>query len=66
MPVRWPTYSEYSLHKRFSAFGEVGFGYTSAGTSSTATAQVVFDNPTVGQTTHGWGIRTGAGVIFYF
>ena len=57
--------AQYSLHKRFSAFGEVGFGYGSSQSSARTTPLPTFDislNPS----THGWSTRTGAGVIFYF
>lgn len=57
--------AQYSLHKRFSAFGEVGFGYSTSESSGKTTPPPAFDislNPS----THGWGTRTGAGVIFYF
>jgi hypothetical protein len=57
--------AQYSLHKRFSAFGEVGFGYSTSRSSGKTTPPPTFEislNPS----THGWGTRTGAGVIFYF
>ena len=55
----------YSLHKRFSAFGEVGYGYSRTQSSSKTSPPPTFDislNPS----SHSWGTRTGAGVIFYF
>jgi hypothetical protein len=55
----------YSLHERFSVFGEVGFGYTTSASRSKSTPEPDFDISTPGRT-HGWSTRTGAGVIFYF
>jgi hypothetical protein len=57
--------AQYLLHKRFSAFGEVGFGYSRSQSSSTTSPPPTFDI-SITPSTHGWGTRTGAGVIFYF
>lgn len=57
--------ASYSLHERFSAFGEVGFGYETLGVSSTSTPQQFVD-VSIGFKSHRWSTRTGAGVIFYF
>ncbi len=58
--------ASYSLHERFSVFGEVGFGYTTSGSSSTSSPAQAFDISTSGGGSHGWSTRTGVGVIFYF
>ena len=51
--------AEYSLHRRFSVFGEVGLGYSSSETR--------LSPPVDGKTeTSSVGTRTGVGVIFYF
>jgi opacity protein-like surface antigen len=49
--------AQYALGRRFSAFGEVGFGLTDTRASSAT-----------GSSSDGriWSTRTGAGVIFYF
>jgi hypothetical protein len=57
--------ASYSLHKRFSVFGEVGFGYATSGLSSTSTAERDIEI-SIGYRSHGWSTRTGAGVVFYF
>jgi Outer membrane protein beta-barrel domain len=50
--------AEYSLHDRFSVFGEVGLGYTRQRSESEATG---------GKSTgHQFGPRTAVGVTFYF
>ena len=58
--------ASYSLHERFSVFGEVGFGYTTSGSSSTSTPERALDISVLGGASHGWSTRTGVGVIFYF
>ena len=51
--------AEYSLHRFFSVFGEVGLGYSSSETR--------LSPPVDGKTeTSSFGTRTGIGVIFYF
>ena len=51
--------AEYSLHRRFSVFGEVGAGFSSSETRSST--------PIEGRTeSSSFGARTGVGVIFYF
>jgi hypothetical protein len=57
--------ASYSLHERFSVFGEVGFGYERIGVSSTSTPQQSVD-VSIGYKAHDWSTRTGAGVVFYF
>jgi hypothetical protein len=57
--------AQYSLHRRFSAFGEVGFGYSSTRSSARTTPPPTFDI-SINPSAHGWSTRTGAGVIFYF
>jgi len=56
----------YSLHEHFGVFGEVGFGYTTSGSSSTSTPARDFDISLLGGRSHGWSARTGVGVVFYF
>ena len=50
--------AEYALSNKFSAFGEVGFGF---GHSWSDVA-----SSTIRPTTNTWGTRTGVGVTFYF
>lgn len=51
---------QYSLHRKFSVFGEAGFGYTSQTSTFTAgTTRSELDNDT-------WSSRAGVGVVFYF
>jgi hypothetical protein len=57
--------ASYSLHQRFSVFGEVGFGYETSDMSSTSTPERDIDF-SIGFKSHGWSTRTGVGVIFYF
>ena len=56
--------AQYSLGRRFAAFGEVGFGYSRQSGSSTSTIGAVTNQVT----NHGNAVatRTGAGVILYF
>jgi len=49
---------QYTPHRRFAVFGEVGFGYTNRETESGES--VVFLESL------NWGTQTGAGIIFYF
>jgi hypothetical protein len=58
--------ASYSLHERFTVFGEVGFGYSTSGSKSTSTPEPDLDILVSGGGSHGWSTRTGAGVIFYF
>ena len=50
--------AEYGLSDKFSAFGEVGFGFGRSKFSSS--------NSTIEPKATNWGTRTGVGVIFYF
>lgn len=56
--------AQYSLGRRFAAFGEVGFGYSRQNGSSTTMIGPLTNRIT----NHGnaFGTRTGAGVILYF
>jgi hypothetical protein len=54
--------AQYAFHARFSAYGEVGFGYSRSTGSETPASPVTFVLPT----TSGWGTRSAVGVIFYF
>lgn len=61
--------AQYALHKRFSAFGEVGFGYSWLSTSSTSRTSSVFGNlitPDEEPRSRNWGTRSAVGIIFYF
>jgi hypothetical protein len=67
--------AQYQLHRRFAVFGETGFGYTHTHSSFTSTLRlsvipVGINVSPVTQSeetnSHNWGIRTAAGVIFYF
>ena len=49
---------QYTPHRRFAVFGEVGVGYTNRETDSGESA-LVLESRT-------WGTQTGAGIIFYF
>jgi len=51
--------AQYSLHRRFSVFAEVGFGFTDQTSSSSAGSTARTDSI-------GWGTRTGIGAAFYF
>jgi hypothetical protein len=67
--------AHYQLHRRFAVFGETGFGYTH--TRTTLTSSILLSIIPVGPnvpapvirstetSSHSWGTRTGAGVIFY-
>jgi outer membrane protein with beta-barrel domain len=50
--------AQYALSPRFSAFGEVGFGYGRGGLRSSLAGTRT--------TSQNWSTRTGAGVILYF
>src|SRR4051812_45795912 len=50
--------AEYALSNKFSAFGEVGFGFGHAWSENSSSI--------LSPTTNTWGTRTGVGVIFYF
>ena len=56
--------ASYSLHKRFSVFGEAGFGYETLGLSSTSTPSQEIELG--GYNARTWNTRTAAGAIFYF
>jgi hypothetical protein len=56
--------AQYSLGRRFAAFGEVGFGYSRQNGSSTTTIGGLANRVT--NRGNAVGTRTGAGVIFYF
>ena len=49
---------QYTPHRRFAVFGEVGVGYTNRETDSGQSALVL--------ESRAWGTQTGAGIIFYF
>ena len=51
--------AEYSLHRRFSVFGEVGAGFSSGETNSSTPIEARTESSS-------FGTRTGVGVIFYF
>ena len=60
--------AQYSLHRKFSAFGEVGFGYRH-GTSKSRTSSSIASVPPPSDarpTTNSWGTTAGAGFIFHF
>jgi hypothetical protein len=50
--------AEYALSDKFSAFGEVGFGFGHSKNSSSSSS--------IKPTANNWGTRTGVGVIYYF
>ena len=50
--------AQYAIGPRFSAFGEVGFGYTGLTSRSAISG--------IRSTSRTWGTRTGAGFILYF
>lgn len=52
--------AQYSLHRRFAVFGELGFAYND---NESATSSDVFRVDTSGKTV---GFRSGAGVIVFF
>ncbi len=49
---------QYTPHRRFAVFGEVGIGYINRETESGESAVVL--------ESRNWGTQTGAGIIFYF
>ena len=49
---------QYTPHRRFAVFGEVGVGYNDSETKS--------DGSTLVRDSRSWGTQTGAGIIFYF
>ena len=49
---------QYTPHRRFAVFGEVGIGYTNR---ETETGESV-----ASLESRSWGTQTGAGIIFYF
>jgi hypothetical protein len=56
--------AQYSPHRRFSVFGEVGFGYSRLETSTGTPITGISTEPSA--TSHSWSTRSGAGIIFYF
>ena len=55
---------QYSLGRRFAAFGEVGFGYSRQ--TGTATSTVVSTEVRTTNRGNSVGTRTGVGVVLYF
>lgn len=55
--------AQYSLHKRFSVFGEVGFGYSNL-TQSFAGNVPIF--PVEDSGPHSWATQSAVGIILYF
>jgi hypothetical protein len=55
--------AEYSLARRFAVFGEVGYGYSRASSSSSSSSVL---STALHQTTNATGTRTAVGVILYF
>jgi hypothetical protein len=49
---------QYTPHRRFAVFGEVGVGYTNRETKGGASTLIL--------ESRSWGTQTGAGIIFYF
>jgi hypothetical protein len=59
--------AQYSLHRRFSVFGELGAAYSDSETTSTGSGLGIL--PIVIRTTvdsSSWGVRSAVGVIWYF
>lgn len=52
--------AQFAAHKRFSVFGEAGFGYSSSNISPAS------PNTGFGSRGHTWGTRTAVGIILYF
>ncbi len=51
--------AQYSLNRRFGAFGELGLEYRHSSVEPSFAFQTK-------STSHAWGVRTGVGVILYF
>jgi hypothetical protein len=66
--------AQYTPHKRFAVFGEVGLGYSHSESSTTTTLSIPSvlppglepTRPTTTSTQTGFGTRTTVGAIFYF
>lgn len=58
--------AQYALHKRFSAFGEVGFEYGWSSSASSTSSLSPILGTTIQPSFKRWGTRSAAGVIFYF
>jgi hypothetical protein len=60
--------AQYSLHKHFSAFGEVGFGYSKLTSTRSTSRTTLFPDPSLDTDpkASSWGTRSAVGVIFYF
>jgi len=56
--------AQYSLGRRFAAFGEVGVGYSRQ--NGEATTTIVNVATTISNHGNAFGTRTGAGVVLYF
>jgi predicted porin len=57
--------AQYSLHRRFAVYGEVGAAYSRLTTKGESTTSLGFSVP-VEQTGHGFANVGGVGVIVYF
>lgn len=60
--------AQYTPTRRFSIYGEVGVGYSTADSTFTSTLLVVTPNVSAStgtSTSHSFGTRTAVGVIFY-
>ena len=57
--------AQFRLHEHFSAFGEVGAAYSILKTS-TSLAAIPLPSGLSTPTSHSFGLRSSAGVIFYF
>jgi len=56
--------AQYSLGRRFAAFGEVGLGYSRQ--NGKATTSIVNVTTTIANHGNAFGTRTGVGVVLYF
>lgn len=56
--------AQYSLGRRFAAFGEVGVAYSRQ--SGSATTSIVNVTTTISNHGNAFGTRTGVGVVLYF
>ena len=57
--------AQYSLHRRFAVYGELGAAYSRANNKSESSTQAGFTLP-VRQRSHGWGNLSAVGIIVYF
>lgn len=69
MTVRGSFGAQYALHEHFSAFGEVGVGYSWLSSTTSVPRTLLPD--VIGASTalpdaKNWGTRSAVGVIFYF